>query len=132
MLQILKTKSKKDKKHSKKYIYCASALKGLLFFSIGFVALSFLLMKSNGNSMFYYIFGYVLIAFGAFISGFSAYKKLRGRGFQNGIIASAVYFVAVFMLIIFCMRFTVNIRLLLILPIALGSGFLGGVAGANT
>ncbi len=132
MLHILKTKNKKDKKLSKKSIYCVSALKGVIFYLLGTILLSFLLMRSNNNSMFYFIFGYVLLALGGFISGFSAYKKLKGRGFQNGIIASSVYFVIVFLLIILAMRFEVSVRLLFILPIALGSGFLGGVAGANT
>lgn len=132
MLQVLKTKKKSDKKHSKTVVYCMAALKGFILFAAGILLISLLVMKSSSDSFFYYIAGYILLALGGFVSGFSAYKKLKGRGFQNGIIASSVYFAVIFALITVCMRFDVSGRVLLTLPIAVGGGFLGGIIGANT
>ncbi len=132
MPKILKTSKKSDKKQNKITIYFFSAAKGLIFFINGLIPLSLFILKNSSNTAFVYAFSFVLMALGGFISGFSAYKKLRGRGFFNGIIAASIYMGVLFVLIIALMKFQVKTNILLIAPICLLSGFFGGTVGANT
>lgn len=132
MPKILKTHKKNDKKQSKITVYCISALKGLMIFLNGIGLLSLLLLKNSTDSVVFYIFSFVIMALGGFFSGFSAYRKLRGRGFLNGIIASAIYMGIIFIFTIALMRFNISANILIIAPVCLISGFLGGTVGANT
>ena len=132
MPSIIKTKKNREKKHSKQVTYLFCALKGFLVFIIGSLLLGFLLFKSQNNSLTLYIFLYFVIALGGFISGFSAYRRLKGRGFINGVIASIVYCSFIFFVVILMMRFNVSAQMLLLIPICVLSGFLGGTVGANT
>lgn len=132
MPKILKTHKKNDKKQSKITVYCISALKGLMIFLNGIGLLSLLLLKNSTDSVVFYVFSFVIMALGGFFSGFSAYRKLRGRGFLNGIIASAIYMGIIFIFTIALMRFNISANILIIAPVCMISGFLGGTVGANT
>ncbi len=132
MPKILKTVKKTDKKYSKTTVYCISAIKGLVIFLIGLVILSLLVLNNSSDSGVFYVFSFVIMSLGAFLSGFSAYRKLRGRGFINGIIASAIYMGIIFIFTIALMRFNISANILMIAPVCLISGFLGGTVGANT
>lgn len=132
MPKILKTHKKNDKKQSKITVYCISALKGLMIFLNGLGLLSLILLKNSTDSVVFYVFSFVIMALGGFFSGFSAYRKLRGRGFLNGIIASAIYMGIIFIFTIALMRFNISANILIIVPVCLISGFLGGTVGANT
>ena len=132
MAKILKTLKKNDKKYSKPTVYCISALKGLMIFLNGLGLLSLILLKNSTDSVVFYVFSFVIMALGGFFSGFSAYRKLRGRGFLNGIIASAIYMGIIFIFTIALMRFNISANILIIVPVCMISGFLGGTVGANT
>ena len=132
MPKILKTHKKNDKKYSKTTVYCISALKGLMIFLNGLGLLSLLLLKNSTDSVVFYVFSFVIMALGGFYSGFSSYRKLRGRGFLNGIIASAIYMGIIFIFTIALMRFNISANILIIVPVCMISGFLGGTVGANT
>lgn len=132
MPKILKTHKKNDKKQSKITVYCISALKGLMIFLNGLGLLSLILLKNSTDSVVFYVFSFVIMALGGFFSGFSAYRKLRGRGFLNGIIASAIYMGIIFIFTIALMRFNISANILIIVPVCMISGFLGGTVGANT
>ncbi len=132
MPKILKTHKKNDKKQSKITVYCISALKGLMIFLNGLGLLSLLLLKNSTDSVVFYVFSFVIMALGGFFSGFSAYRKLRGRGFLNGIIASAIYMGIIFIFTIALMRFNISANIMIIAPVCMISGFLGGTVGANT
>ena len=133
MPKILKTDKRTVKNHSKITIYMFSALKGLVLFLIGLLITSLLIIKNSSNDgIIFYIFSFVLMALGGFVSGFSAHKKLKGRGFINGVIAASIYLLVLFIIIIISMKFQVGTNILLIAPICLVSGFLGGMVSANT
>lgn len=136
MPKILKTRLLKDNKSKKSYsvktIYLFAAAKGLVFTFICFFIISFLLYKNNNFSFFYKMIIYLSIALGAFISGFIAYKKVRGRGFINGIICSLIFCAALLLVLIIAMKLNFSGNLLILLPITVVSGFLGGTVSANT
>ncbi len=132
MPKIIKTKKKRDKSYSKPVLYVFSVLKGLLIFITGILMTSILILKTSSSSQFFYIFAYLILALGAFISGFDAYRKIKGRGFVNGLIASAAYAITSLIIITISLKFDISLQVLLILPISLISGFLGGTVGANT
>ena len=132
MPKILKTHKKNDEKYSKTTVYCISAIKGLMIFLNGLGILSLLVLKNSSDSVVFYVLSFVIMALGGFFSGFSAYRNLRGRGFINGIIASAIYMGIIFIFTIALMRFNISANILIIAPICLISGFLGGTVGANT
>lgn len=131
MPKIIKTK-KKNKNQSKLLAYMLSAVKGLIVFVSGILIISLLLLKSSESSIVYFIASYFVIALGAFISGYSGYKSLRGRGYQNGLVTAGIYVAVIFILITALMRFNIDTNILLIIPISLVSGFVGGTVGANT
>ena len=132
MPSIIKTKKKRDNKHSKNVTYVLCALKGFIFFITGTSLVSLLLLKSQNDNISLYLFAYLILALGGFISGFSAYKKLKNRGFLNGVVASGIYCAFVLALVIILMRFNISANILLMVPISVGAGFLGGTVGANT
>lgn len=132
MPKILKTQKKSDKKHNKITVYCISAIKGLVIFLNGLGVLSLLVLKNSSDSAVFYIFSFVIMALGGFFSGFSAYRNLRGRGFINGVIASVIYMGVIFIFTVALMRFNISANILIIAPVCLISGFLGGTVGANT
>lgn len=132
MPSIIKTKKNRENKYGKKITYLLCGLKGFVLFIVGALILSLLLLKSQNNNITLYIFLYMIIALGGFISGFSSYRRLKERGFLNGIIGSAVYCALVMLVIIIFMKFNVALNLLLVVPITILSGFLGGTIGANT
>ena len=103
-----------------------------MIFLNGLGLLSLILLKNSTDSVVFYVFSFVIMALGGFFSGFSAYRKLRGRGFLNGIIASAIYMGIIFIFTIALMRFNISANILIIVPVCLISGFLGGTVGANT
>lgn len=131
MPSIIKTKKTKDKKYSKQVTYLFCALKGLFIFITGSLLLSFLLYKTQNNNLTLYIFFYILIAFGGFVSGFNSYKQLKGRGFLNGLIASGIYCGFILLIAIVLMKFSVSSQILLLIPVCITSGFIGGTVSAN-
>lgn len=132
MPKIIKTSMKRKKNYNIPTLYCFAVLKGLIIFIFGVLITSILVLKSTSQSSFIYYLSYIFIGLGAFICGFDAYKKIKGRGFVNGIISSAVYSVFVIFLAVCLMQFNVSLQLFLLLPLCLFAGFLGGTVGANT
>lgn len=132
MPKIIKTNNKSGKQQNKIITYILSSVKGIVLFIIGLIILSLVILNNPSESLFVYVFSYILIALGGFTSGYSAYKSLRGRGFLNGIVAASIYMCFLLILIVVLMKFQVKTNVLLIIPICVISGFLGGTIGANT
>lgn len=129
MPKILKTK--KQSKNQNKLIVCLlSVLKGFSVFVIGFLLISLLIYKVN-DTLFYYYLLLVFLALGSFFAGFVSYKKLGGRGIICGLISAAVVTALLLLVILVLMKFQVTSRILLIIPITLVSGVVGGIISAN-
>ena len=134
MPKIIKTKISGNKKSSKKYSvktnYIISASKGFAIALIGLFIVSFLLYKNNSFTLFNKLIIYLSIALGGFVAGLSAHNRLRGRGFINGIIASAIYIALLSFILILVLKLNFSAHMLIIYPVAILSGFVGGVVKA--
>jgi putative membrane protein (TIGR04086 family) len=133
MPKIIKTKiknSKKKKKYSTKTTYILSAVKGLVFSLNGFFLISLLLHKGNDFNLFYKIMIYLVIGLGGFISGFIAHSRVKGRAFLDGIIPSVIYVSFLSFVMILLLKLNFSSHILIIYPIAVISGFLGGIIKA--
>ena len=112
--------------------YLIGVLKGFAVFSILFLLTALIMYKFNlENKAIYYLI-YLFIALGGFISAISVYKRVRGRGFLTGVIASLPYSMLVFLLISSILRFNISGDIFLVLLLTLSGGFSGGVTAANT
>ena len=125
MPKIIKTKKLTNKNYNIPTLYAFSVIKGLVIFIIGLLFCAFMVLKSPQSNFFYYMV-YVFVALGAFFSGFSASKRINGRGFIKGLISSAAYMLVIIILSINLMKFNISVNLLLLVPLCLLSGFLGG------
>lgn len=133
MPEIIKTKKNKNNKPQKTIvIYLLSVLKGFAVSFAGLVLISFLLMNKGTFTTFTKIIIYVLIASGALLCGYLAHKRLRGRGIINGILSSAIYLIIYIIISLVLMRFQVDSNLLLLVPVVLLSGIIGGILSANS
>lgn len=112
--------------------YITGVLKGFCIFSILFLSMALIMYKFNFDNMIAYYLIYLFIALGGFICAISVYKKVRGRGFLTGIIASLPYSLLVFLLISLIMGFNISGNILLVFLLTIAGGFLGGVTAANT
>ncbi len=133
MPKIIKTKiknSKTRKKYSTKTTYILSAVKGLIFALNGFFLVSFLLHKGNDFNLFYKIMIFLVIGLGGFISGFIAHSRVRGRAFLDGIIPSVIYISFLSFVMILLLKLNFSSHIIIIYPIAVISGFLGGIIKA--
>ena len=133
MPKIIKTKiksSKAKKKHSTKTTYVLSAVKGLVFTLNGLFLISLLLHKGNDFNLFYKIMIYLVICLGGFMSGFIAHSRVKGRAFLDGIIPSVIYVSFLSFVMILLLKLNFSSHILIIYPIAVISGFLGGIIKA--
>ncbi len=112
--------------------YIIGVIKGFCVFSVLFLITAFIMYKFNFDSSIIYYFIYAFIALGGFITAVSVYKKVRGRGFLTGVLASLPYSLLVFLLICLVSGFNVSGNILLVFILTLLGGFLGGVTAANT
>ena len=133
MPKIIKTKiknSKTKKKYSTKTTYILSAVKGAVFSLNGLFLISLLLHKGNDFNLFYKIMIYLVIGLGGFMSGFIAHNRVKGRAFLDGIIPSAIYVLFLSFVMILLLKLNFSSHILIIYPIAVISGFLGGIIKA--
>jgi hypothetical protein len=73
---------------------------------------------------------YLSIALGGFVSGYLAHNRVKGRGFIDGIIGASVYLVMLLFILSLLIKLNLSANILIIVPIAIASGFVGGVAKA--
>ena len=134
MPKIIKTRIAKGKKSNKKYstktLYVLSALKGFIVSFAGLLITSYLLYKNGDFSFFYKMIIYLSIAMGGFLSGYIAHNKVRGRGFLDGIISASVYSLMLIFIFALLLKLNVTAHILIIVPICLLSGFIGGIVKA--
>ena len=133
MPKIIKTKiknSKTKKKYSTKTTYILSAVKGSVFSLNGLFLISLLLHKGNDFNLFYKIMIYLVIGLGGFVSGFIAHSRVKGRAFLDGIIPSVIYISFLSFVMILLLKLNFSSHILIIYPIAVISGFLGGIIKA--
>ncbi len=132
MPKIIKTKipreKKKHRKHSTKTIYIISAFKGLLVAFTGLLLISLLLLKNNNFTFFYKMVIYLVIGLGGFVSGFTAHARVKGKGFIDGLISSSVYVQSLSLILIIILKLNFSAHMFIIFPVALLSGFFGGIA----
>ncbi len=126
MPKIIKTKKITNKNYNIPTLYAFSVLKGLVVFIIGMILCAFVILRSPQSNFFFYG-AYVFIALGAFWCGYSASKRITGRGIIKGIVASAVYMAIIFILSVILMRFNLSAFVLLLLPVCLIPGAAGGI-----
>lgn len=105
---------------------------GLIVFFIGLLLVSLILMKtqSEADTMYYSL--YVFIGLGAFTSAIYTQKRIGGRGFITGILSSLPYIFVILAITATILGFGISGKILILLPICLISGFLGGITAVNT
>ncbi|MBE6747753.1 MAG: TIGR04086 family membrane protein [Ruminococcaceae bacterium] len=133
MSEFFNKKSKYDSKKFKlilKYLPCF--LKGFLITALGILVLSFAYYKLSTHSVIIYYLTYLFIALGGFVAGNSTYHKLGGRGIVVGAIGALPVAVVIYaILAIFCLK-EITAFSLIILPICILCGCLGGIIGSNS
>lgn len=133
----LKKKKFNYNKKNKKYIdlllkYLPCFLKGELVIVFGILVLTFAYYKISGDNNYLYYFSLIIIALGSFFTGNYTYKKFGGRGIVSGFLgALPIAIVNLIIIFLFCLK-TTNLFILLILPISLISGALGGILASNS
>lgn len=136
MSDLKKKKINYNKKNNKyidlllKYLPCF--IKGELVIVFGILVLTFAYYKISGDNNYLYYFSLIIIALGSFFTGNNTYKKFGGRGIVSGFIGSLpLAFINLMIVLIFCLN-TTNWFILLILPISLISGAIGGILASNS
>ena len=136
MSDLKKKKLYYNKKNNKyidlllKYLPCF--FKGELVIVFGILVLTFAYYKISGDNNYLYYFSLIIIALGSFFTGNNTYKKFGGRGIVSGFIGSLpLAFINLMIVLIFCLK-TTNWFILLILPISLISGAIGGILASNS
>ena len=133
MSEFFNKKSKYDSKKFKfllKYLPCF--LKSFLIAFLGILVLSFAYYKLSTHSDVIYYLTYLFIALGGFIAGNSTYHKLGGRGIVVGALGSLpVVIVLYVVLAVFCFK-EITAFSLIILPVCVLCGCLGGIMGSNS
>ncbi len=136
MSDLKKKKINYNKKNNKyidlllKYLPCF--FKGELIIIFGILVLTFAYYKISGDNNYMYYFSLIIIALGSFFTGNNTYKKFGGRGIVSGFIGSLpLAFINLMIVLIFCLK-TTNWFILLILPISLISGAIGGILTSNS
>jgi putative membrane protein (TIGR04086 family) len=136
MSDLKKKKINYNKKNNKyidlllKYLPCF--FKGELVIVFGILVLTFAYYKISGDNNYLYYFSLIIIALGSFFTGNNTYKKFGGRGIVSGFIGSLpLAFINLMIVLIFCLK-TTNWFILLILPISLISGAIGGILASNS
>lgn len=112
--------------------YIKALVIGVAVFCLGTVLVALILQNNNKETAVLRILPYILLALGGFTAAVSAYKSLRERGFLNGLIAGVLFAVVIFSTICICLNFEITAKLIIIFPICLVAGFVGGITAANT
>ncbi len=131
MPEILKTKRKKNKELKPVFVYLISALKGLILSLLLLGLISIMLLNNASFTVFYKVFLYVAIGLGGALSGFCAYRRLKGRGIINGAVCGALFGVLFCLIMLVIMSFNVGVNIIYILPLSIVCGVVGGIVGAN-
>lgn len=134
MPKIIKTRLNRDKKAKKKYskraLYLLSALKGFILTLVCLMIISYLLYKNGVFTPFNKLMVYLGIGLGAFLAGYSAHTRINGRAFSDGLISASIYTLMLLFIFSILLKLSFSAHLLIIIPVALLSGFLGGIVKA--
>ncbi len=125
MPKIIKTKKLTNKSYGVPALYAFAVLKGFAVFLNGLIMCSFMVLKSQQSNFFYYLV-FMFVALGAFLSGYSASKKIMGKGFLKGLISSGIYMLGIFVVSLILMKFNISVNILMLIPLCLIPGFIGG------
>ncbi len=136
MPKIIKTKPIKRKNSFSKDInpvlgLLLSGLKGFIFTFIMFLLVAFNIYKGNDFTPVIMVILYFIIAVGGFISGLNAAKTVKGRGIINGLWGGLVYLCLLLILNASLLKFSVNSNILILIPVCLIGGIIGGIYNSN-
>lgn len=122
---------KKDKSNNVIKTYVIGAFLGLILFLMGLILTSLILYKTKSSSTALYYIPYIFVFLGNFIDAAYCHKRVGNRGFLTGIISALPYSFIIIMLCAFVTDFSATAKLLVVIPISVIGGFLGGVMSAN-
>ncbi len=131
----IKSKNKKineSKISNKIKPYIKGVVIGNLFFIIGVIISALIICKTDIGSTFIYILPLVFMFIGAFFCGVSVQKKAGGRGFLTGVLSSLPFIASVLLLVSIILGFKMGLNALIVIPIGILGGFIGGIAAVNT
>ncbi len=131
----VKIKSKKvneNKIFSKVKPYINGVIIGDLLFIIGVLISAFILYKTDSSSTFIFVIPLAFAFLGAFFCGVSVQKKVGGRGFLTGALSSLPYAITILLFVCIILGFKVGVNTLLVIPICISGGFVGGITAVNT
>ncbi len=123
-------KSKKDFSLIFKYLPCFFV--GVISTLLGILVLALAYYKLSLNSEFTYYFTYIFISFGAFLTGYSTYKKFKNRGIVSGALGAVPLLVFNLIFILIFSFKSVNAFVLLVIPITVLFGSIGGIVSSNS
>lgn len=135
MLKLKKLKVNQTKKNNPKLNlllkYLPGFIKGEAIIIIGILILSFAYYKLTGYSEFFYYTTYVFIALGSFVTGSNTYKNFEGRGIISGF-SGALPLALINLIIVYSFGYkSFSVIILLIIPLTVLSGALGGILKSN-
>ncbi len=131
----VKIKSKKANEHifyTKIKPYIKGVIIGDALFIVGVLISALAIYKTDSVSSFIYLIPFVFMFLGAFFCGVSVQKKVGGRGFLIGILSSLPLIASVLLFTCIILGFNIGTESLLIIPICLFGGFVGGITAVNT
>ena len=113
-----------------KYLPCF--FKGEILIVLGILVLSLAYYKISGYDSYLYYLTYLFVALGSFITGRATYNRLGGRGIISGSLGSLpIGIINIAIIFLFCFK-TTSWFILLILPISILSGAIGGILASNS
>lgn len=112
--------------------YMFGTIRGLITFIVLYLGLAFVMYKTNAEISVLYFLMFLFIVLGGFVCAIYIYKKVGGRGFLTGLIASIPYSIIVFLVFCIINSFNVSSNIIFVFLLTLSGGFLGGITAANT
>ncbi len=132
MVNIIKTKSKKSQNEYSDFAnYLICSIKGVFITFAGLILCSLFVLNNSEISGFVNILIYVSVALGSFVCGYLSFKRLKGRGVINGLISSISYSVILILFISLISELNVSANVLVVIPVSVIAGTIGGITSAN-
>lgn len=111
--------------------YLISVLFGTLVTVVILLLLGLILVNNTDFNLFIKIMMYGSLFFSGFVSGYYLNKKLKGRGYVNGFFAGLLNALFSIVVITALLNFNFSVNILLILPVVVLGGVVGGIVRAN-
>ena len=131
---VIKEKNNSSKKFDTELLknIALSTFIGVLITAILSAVVSVIMYSTKTDFIFYYYLVYIFIFFGAFFNARFLYRRVKGRGFIIGLLSSLPYIAVMLVVFLIVLQFRLSVNVLLMPPVALAGGTVGGITAANS